>query len=80
MNGNLDFAQKQFSPETPDGPSACQPRGRVDIRALKAFVFAKYPKDSAIYEVILTEQDFLGTSEFLAKVSVWLKLSRRIKS
>jgi len=55
-------------------------KGKINVKPLKEFVFAKYPKDSAIYDVIVTEQDFLDKSEFLAKVGVWLKLSRRIKS
>ena len=52
----------------------------VDIRSLKALVFERFPKDSAIYDVLLSEQDLLDRSEFSAKVDVWLKLLRRIKN
>ena len=38
--------------------NACQPRKTVDIRPLKAFVCANYPKDSALYEVVVTDEDF----------------------
>jgi len=56
-----------------------QTNDKVDIRPLKALVFAKFPEDSAIYDVVVTEPDFLDRSEFSVKISVWLKLLRRIK-
>jgi hypothetical protein len=60
--------------------SICLSRKTVDIRPLKAFVRANYQKDSAIYEVVVTDEDFLDAAEFSAKVGVFLKLSRRIKN
>lgn len=73
-------AQKSRNGETSTLRNACQPRGTVDIRPFKAFVLANYPKDSAVYDVVVTDQDFLDAAEFSAKVGVWLKLSRRIKN
>lgn len=66
--------------ETYTSQNACQPRKRVDLRALKAFVFSNYKKDSALYDVIVTEEDFLDALEVSAKIDIWLKLSRRIKN
>jgi hypothetical protein len=51
---------------------------RVDIRALKALVFGRFPKNTAIYEVMLTEKDSLGVFELMVKVDVWLKLLRSV--
>jgi len=66
--------------KTDTSQNAYQPRKRIDLRALKAFVFSNYQKDSALYDVIVTEEDFLDASELSAKIDVWLKLSRRLKN
>lgn len=55
-------------------------REKIDIRLLKALVFANYSKDSALFDVIETEEDFLDVIDFCVKVGVWLKLSRRSKN
>lgn len=52
----------------------------VDIRSLKALVSERFPRDSPIYDVLLSEHDLLDMSEFSAKVDVWLKLLRRIRN
>jgi hypothetical protein len=57
-----------------------QTKDKVDITPIKALVFAKFPKDSAIYDVLFTERDLLSVSEFLIKVDVWMKLLRRLKN
>lgn len=51
---------------------------KVDIRPVKTYVSTNYSEDSAIYAVILTEQDFLEPSDFVAKLGVWDKLSGRM--
>jgi hypothetical protein len=56
---------------------ASQYKGKVDVRPLKSLVFAKFPKNSPIYDILLAEKDLLEQSEFLAKADVWLKLLRR---
>jgi hypothetical protein len=53
---------------------------KVDITPIKALVFQKFPKDSAIYDVLFSERDLLSVSEFLIKVDVWLRLLRRLKN
>jgi len=78
MNGN--HAQKSQKNETGALENACQSRKTVDIRPLKAFVCANYPKDSALYEVVVTDEDFLDVAEFAVKVGIFLKLSRRTKN
>jgi hypothetical protein len=75
MNGN--FAEKSQKTETDTQGNARRSRKTVDIRALKAFVCNNYSKESAIYDVIGTNEDFLEAAEFSALVGVWLKLSRR---
>ena len=52
---------------------------QVDIRRVKSFVSAHYSKDSAIYDVIMSEDDFLEPSDFVAKLRIWDKLSGREK-
>jgi hypothetical protein len=76
---NEHFVQETQSHGTFARLPAQQTKDKVDIRPLKSFVFERFPKDSAIYDVFSTEQDLLGVSEFLAKVDVWLKLVRRIR-
>jgi len=78
MNGNP--AQKSQKNETGTLENACQSRKTVDIRPLKAFVCANYPKDSALYEVVVADEDFLDVAEFAVKVGIFLKLSRRTKN
>jgi hypothetical protein len=78
MNGNP--AQKSQKNEVGALENACQSRKMVDIRPLKAFVCANYPKDSAFYEVVVTDEDFQNVAEFAGKVGIFLKLSRRIKN
>jgi hypothetical protein len=51
--------------------------GRLDLRPLKRFVVESYPKDSAIFDIIVAEPDFIDALEFLAKMKIYLKLSRR---
>ena len=53
-------------------------RKRVDIKPLKFFAFEKFPKDCALRDVLLAEQDFLNAEEFAVKMEIWLKLLRRI--
>lgn len=48
----------------------------VDINRLKKFAFNKLPKDWPIREILLSENDELDVSVFLARLPVWLKLSR----
>lgn len=49
---------------------------QVDIRKLKEFASNKIPKDNPLREIIMSEQDLLGSTEFLVKVDVWLRLLR----
>lgn len=50
---------------------------KIDFRPLKSCVAENYPKNSAIYEVIVSEEDFITKSDFLAKMGIYLKLARR---
>lgn len=77
---NRHLAQNVQETEPIAVGNACQSRKMVDIRPLKALVHANYHKDSAIYDVVMTDEDFLDAAEFSAKVGIFLKLSRRIKN
>jgi hypothetical protein len=50
---------------------------RVDIRPLKRLVFGRFPKNTILYAVMLTERDSLNVFELLVKVDTWLKLLQR---
>jgi phosphatidylethanolamine-binding protein (PEBP) family uncharacterized protein len=52
----------------------------IDIRKLKAMVSASFPKDHAIFALILTEKDVLSVSDFLSKSDCWLRLLGRGKN
>ena len=48
----------------------------VDISRLKKFAFNNLPKDWPLREILLSENDELDVSVFLARLPVWLKLNR----
>ena len=51
----------------------------IDIRGFKAYALEKLP-DSALRDVIVSEVgDYMNKAEFLLKLPIYLKLSRRIK-
>ena len=47
---------------------------KISIRKLKDFAFTQLPKDWALREILLSEQDALDIYVFLARLPVWLKL------
>ena len=47
---------------------------KLDVRRLKDFALKALPKDSKLRTLILSEKDEISVEEFLAKVSIWLKL------
>jgi hypothetical protein len=49
----------------------------VEIVPLKKFVIENLPTDSALRDVILSDNDMLSIVEFLAESRVWLTLLRR---
>jgi hypothetical protein len=55
-----------------------QELAQVNIRRLKEFALSDIPKDNPLQQIILSEKNLLDPIEFLAKVDVWLKLSRLI--
>ena len=46
----------------------------VNIRRLKTFALQKLPQASTLRDLLLAEADTMDASEFLAKMSVWLKV------
>lgn len=55
---------------------ANQSRGKVDVRALKSFAFEKLPKGWPLREILLSDEDELDVNVFLARLPLWLRLSR----
>ena len=47
---------------------------RVDIHGLKRFALEKLSSRPFLREIILSEEDSLEPSEFVAKMQIWLKL------
>jgi len=48
---------------------------KVELKCLKRFVVENLPRDSPL-RVLLEEKDLVPTTEFLAKMQVWLALLR----
>jgi hypothetical protein len=55
-------------------PDADVPNVRVDMRGLKRFALEKLSSRPLLREIILSEEDSLEPSEFVAKMKIWLKL------
>ncbi len=49
---------------------------KISIRKLKDFAFTQLPKDWPLREILLSENDELEVSVFLARLPVWLRVSR----
>jgi len=47
----------------------------IDLKRLKAFTMANLPTDTALYHVILQQDEEIEIQVFLARVGDWLKLS-----
>ncbi|MEM3465388.1 MAG: hypothetical protein QXO75_07840 [Nitrososphaerota archaeon] len=54
--------------------TAPETSAKLDMRRLKDFAIRNLPEDSKLRILILSEKDELDAKEFVAKVSVWLKL------
>ena len=57
--------------------TASRPAADIGIRSLKHLVVSAFPEDHPLRTVILAEKDDLPSSEFLAKMDVWLVLLNR---
>jgi len=49
------------------------------MKKVKEFAYRKLPKNSPLREILLSEEDKLEVSIFLARLPVWLKLSNFLK-
>jgi len=49
---------------------------KINIRKLKNFAFDDLPKDWPLREILLSEDDELDVSTFLARLPLWLNLIR----
>jgi len=48
----------------------------VNMRSLKSFALAEIPKGHPLREVLLAEKDEISVSLFLARLPIWMQLSR----
>jgi hypothetical protein len=55
------------------------PSSIVNIKKLKEFAIHKLPKNSVLRDILISEEDELDINIFLARLPVWLKLSRFLK-
>jgi hypothetical protein len=51
----------------------------VNIKKLKEFALEKLPKNSALREILISEEDKMDITVFLARLPLWLKLSKLLK-
>jgi len=52
-------------------------KGLIDIRRLKTFAYDNLPRSSILRDLLLSEPDELPKTEFMVKIGLWLKISRR---
>jgi len=50
-------------------------KNKVNIRPLKEFVLKRIPKNWPLREIILSEEDEIEITIFLARIGVWLKIA-----
>ncbi len=62
---------KSYKPNEPDADIP-----NVDIRDLKRFALEKLSSRPILKEIILSENDILGSTEFLVKMQLWQDLLR----
>jgi len=55
------------------------PPTMVNIKKLKEFALEKLPKNSALREILISEEDKMDITVFLARLPLWLKLSKLLK-
>jgi hypothetical protein len=49
-------------------------QGNINIAQLKQWASETLPHESALRQVLLHENDSVGTEEYLIKIPIWLKL------
>jgi len=50
-------------------------RGRVNIGRLRKFALEELPRNWVLREVLITEDEEIDVSTFLARMPLWLRLS-----
>jgi len=55
------------------------PPAKINMKKLKEFAYQRLPRNNPLREVIISEDDELDPNVFLARLSVWLKLSKFLK-
>lgn len=49
---------------------------RINIKRLKRFALEKLPRDSALRDILLFEEDELDLVTFIERIPIWLRLGR----
>ena len=57
--------------------TATEMKDLVDIRRLKTFAYENLPRSSILRDLLLSEPDELPKTDFVVKIGLWLKISRR---
>lgn len=80
------FLEKHLFPNGAGNPSptayfsirgVCEmQQGKIDIRKLRNFASTELCADSALREILLTESEEIDVSTFLARLPIWLQLSK----
>jgi len=55
------------------------PPSKIKTKRLKEFARQKFPRDSVLREILLSEEDEMEVSTFIARLPVWLKLCNFLK-
>jgi len=63
--------------EETKGLTAAEIKGLINIRRLKTFALANLPRSSILRDLLLSEPDELPKTDFIVKIGLWLKISRR---
>lgn len=52
------------------------PRNKIDIGSLKDFVVRRLPRNWILREILLAENEEVDIATFLARMPIWLQLTR----
>ena len=63
--------------EETKGLTTAEIKGLIDIRRLKTFALANLSRSLILRYLLLSESDELPKADFIVKIGLWLKISRR---
>jgi hypothetical protein len=54
-------------------------RNKINMKPIKAFAFEKIPETWILREILLCEDDQLNVEVFLARLPIWLRLTKPVE-